>query len=230
MKNRAPLAGGAVALVVILGWYMFLFKPKGTELSDTRAKVAQLASERQKLESDLSRLQALDRDRPLRVAERQRLAGLIPERDELAGFLIAADEIATRSGLQWLSITPSTPVAGAEGAPSIISLNMTLQGTFFQLLDYIGRLERLRRLVVIDSLSLSVGGTEGDANSLVPSLSVTVVARMFTLAPPVGTPTTVPPAAVATTAPATATTVGGVTTSGPGTTAVPGASSTTGGA
>lgn len=236
MKNRAVLAGGAVVLVVVLGWYMFLYKPKGKELSDTRAKVEQLASEQQKLEADLARLQELDRNRPLRVAERQRLAGLIPERDELAGFIIAADEIATRSGLRFVSITPSEPVAGADGVPSVITLSMTLEGTFFQLLDYVGRLENLRRLVVVDTLNVTVVGT-GEANgSIVPFLDVAITARMFTTAPPPGAPgaattTTAPPAVVTTTAPVTSTTVAGATTPAPAvTTTIPAATATTGGA
>lgn len=209
MKRQTMIAVGVATLVVVLGWYMFSYRPKGSELAESRKATQTAKAQEGPLRTDLARLQALDRERPLREAELQRLVGLIPERDELAGFLISADEIATRSGLRWNNISASQPVAAATaGQPSVIALGIQVEGGFFQLLDYLGRMERLRRLVVIDSIQVSPSGGD-EAGGASGNLSVSLSARMFTTALPGATTTT-----AATAVPTTL--VGGATTTVPG--------------
>lgn len=222
MKRQTAIAVGVVTLVVLLGWYMFSYRPKGSQLAEARKKTQEAKAREEPLRADLARLRALDRERPLREAELQRLVGLIPERDELAGFLIAAYEIATRSGMRQISVAPAPPAASAvAGQPSVISLNIQLEGGFFQVLDYLGRMERLRRLVIIDSINV-VPTAGSDAAVTTGNLSVTLTGRMFTTALP-GATTTTSPAPIPTTVP------GGVTTTvtGPATT-VPASSTTSG--
>lgn len=219
MKRQTMIIIGVATVVVVLGWYMFSYRPKGADLAEARKDVQAAKAQEGPLRSDLARLQALDRERPLREAELQRLVGLIPERDELAGFFISADEIATRSGLRWNNIAASQPVPSATaGQPSVIGLSIQVEGGFFQLLDYLGRMERLRRLVVIDSIQVSPGGGD-EAGGTPGNLSVTLSARMFTTAQPGVTTTTaatsVPTTlagAVTTTLPGPATTVPAPTT------------------
>ena len=219
MKRQTMIAVGVVTLVVVLGWYMFSYRPKGAELAESRKETQAAKAQEEPLRSDLARLQALDRERPFREAELQRLVGLIPERDELAGFFISADEIATRSGLRWNNISASPPVAAATaGQPSVIALSIQVEGGFFQLLDYLGRMERLRRLVVIDSIQVSPSGGD-EASGTADNLSVTLSARMFTTALPGATTTTAATAVpttlggvVTTTVPSPATTVPAPTT------------------
>ena len=213
MKRQTMIAVGVAALVVVLGWYMFSYRPKGADLAEARKDAKTAEAQEAPLRTDLARLQALDRERPLREAELQRLVGLIPERDELAGFFISADEIATRSGLRWNNISASQPAAAATaGQPSVIALSIQVEGGFFQLLDYLGRMERLRRLVVIDSIQVSPSGGD-EASGTSGNLAVTLSARMFTTALPGATTTT-----VATVVPTTLAGVATTTVPGPATT------------
>lgn len=211
MKRQTTIAVAVVTLVVLLGWFMFSYRPKGSELAEARKKTQEAKAQEAPLRADLARLQALDRERPLREAELQRLVGLIPERDELAGFLIAADELRTRSGMRQISVNHAPPAASAvPGQPSVIGLSIQLEGGFFQLLDYLGRMERLRRLIVIDSIIVAPGAAASGTSGGGGSLTVTLTGRMFTTAPPAGTVTTTVVAATPTTVPV------GVTTTVPG--------------
>jgi Tfp pilus assembly protein PilO len=118
--------------------------------------------------------------------------------------------------------TTAAPAAGATATPSAgpaaIKMSMSITGGYFQVLDFINRLDKLPRIVVIDGLSIgtSVGGAAGQASSGgAPQLAVTLQARMFTTnATPVSAGGTGGTGAAA----------GGVTTT---TTAAAGASTTT---
>jgi len=91
----------------------------------------------------------------------------------------------------------ATDTAGATAGtpPSAISLSLDASGGYFQILDFINRLDDLPRIVVVDSLSLSGGGS-GDASASgtgdtaatggtsSSELTMSITARMFTTAPP----------------------------------------------
>ena len=68
---------------------------------------------------------------------------------------------------------------------------MSIQGGFFQVLDYLNRLEDLGRLVIIDALNASAAnaddgnGTGTASTTGAPTLAVTLTGRMFTMAAPV---------------------------------------------
>jgi hypothetical protein len=79
-------------------------------------------------------------------------------------------------------ITPTPPAAqsrgttpgGTSGAtPVPIKMSLTISGGYFQVLDFINRLNRLPRIVAIDSLSITASGD-------ISNMSVSLSARMFT--------------------------------------------------
>ena len=83
------------------------------------------------------------------------------------------------------------------GPNSTIALTIQIDGGFFQLLDYLNRLEDLERLVIVDTINITSnsgtsstgsGSTSGASSSSgsttggPPDLSVTLTGRMFTTA------------------------------------------------
>ena len=225
MKRNAIIAVVAGALVVILIWFFAFYKPKGDDVSKTNEQVSTAERQQQDLEATLARLQSLDKERPQQQATLDKLNAAIPPTPDLAEFIFEANTAAADSGVDWLSIAPTPPVASVTGGPSEIALNIQVQGGFFQVLDYLNRLENLKRLVVTQTVNLSAGGsdTSGSAGSTTattlatstsgsgaPTLSVTLGAKMYTSAtvapaapgatPTTPTPTTAPPATQSTTA------------------------------
>ena len=97
--------------------------------------------------------------------------------------------------------TPAT-TAPAPAAPNAITLQLDVAGGYFQILDFLNRIDDVPRIVVVDSLDL---GTEGaaDAGTGVTStdLTATITARVFTGAAPAAAGTTTAGATTATTAP-----------------------------
>jgi type IV pilus assembly protein PilO len=223
VKRNTIIAIVAGALAVILIWFFAFYKPTSDDVSKKNDEVAAAERQQQDLEATLARLQALDKERPQQQATLDKLNAAIPATPDLAEFIFEANTAAAESGVDWLSIAPTPPAANPAGGPSVIVLNIQVQGGFFQVLDYLNRLENLKRLVVTDTVNLSAGGTDtsGSAGSTTnttlststsasgaPTLSVTLGGKMYTsatVAPAApGSTTTPTPAPAPTPAPTTA--------------------------
>jgi Tfp pilus assembly protein PilO len=107
--------------------------------------------------------------------------------------------------------TPTT--AAASAAPSAISLQMEVKGGYFQILDFVNRVNDFPRIVVVDSLDIAEGEGSGSTAGAATStetgtdLTGTITARTFTGAPPADS------AAAGTTAGATTATTAAPSTS-----------------
>jgi Tfp pilus assembly protein PilO len=214
MARRWLLVAVAAALLVIMLWYVFLWRPTSASVAKERAKAVTAERQRDELRDQLRRLRSSQRQEPLKLSQLATLKVAVPDDPNLAQFILDANDAATKSGVDFLSITPTPPgaaagattattVAGGGGAaPVPIKLAMSIQGGYFQVIDFLNRLNGLPRVVVIDSVSLT-----SSANNA--QLSASISARMF-----VATPARVSGAATTTTAPgaATTTTVPGATT------------------
>lgn len=217
------IAGGAV--VVLLAWYFLLWAPASSDLDTARQAVAQGEAQKQSLEATVARLTEIANNAPQLQATLRRLDASIPETPDLADFIIQANVIAAESGIDWLSISPAPPVAGIP--VTTISVSMNVQGGFFQVLDYLNRLEDLERLVIVDTVNISSESqvaTDGQSSSTTgsPTLNVSLAGRMFTRSAPPAvpgapssdtTPTTLPAGSTsATTLPSSSTTATTATT------------------
>ena len=215
MKRAGWVIVVAATLVVILVWFFGFSRPKADSISDTNSQLEDARDAEQSLEATLARLQDLDRRGPEIEANLQQLNTAVPAAPDLADFIFLANDAAADSGVDWISIAPTPPAANPTGGPTVIALSIQVQGGFYQVVDYLNRLEELERLVVADTVSITVGSDDsatGDttqttlatstSDSAAPSLSVSLGGRMFTRGTvsatpgvPGATPETPPPAA-----------------------------------
>ncbi|MCZ7536357.1 MAG: type 4a pilus biogenesis protein PilO [Acidimicrobiia bacterium] len=215
MRSRVVALLAVAAVGVVALWWVFVYSPRGGELSDVRDEVGAAEQERVGLDSTLRRLQQIDADGPATDARLLELSQALPAEPDLAGFINGAHEIALDAGIDWISVAPAEP-AEAPGAPPTINLTIQIEGGFFQVLDYMNRLEDLGRLVIVDSVNITTGAADGGDDTTAttapstvagaPSLSATLTARMFTqttLSAVPGTAPATPPGVTPTTVPAT---------------------------
>ncbi len=216
MKRNALIAGVAGFVVILLAWYFIVYSPIGDTLSTTKTSVAAEQGKEQSLQADLARLNSQQKSSTEQEALLRKFDQAIPKLPDLGEFIIQANNIADDAGIEFLSIAPSPPAA--SGASSTISLTINVSGSFFQIENYLTRLEKLDRLVIIDGLNMTTGGSDA-ASAGDTTLSVTLTGRMFTRAAPPGTPgsavttpattpTTAPGSSTSSTTPASSTTGG----------------------
>lgn len=196
MRNRPVVVGVAAALVVVVLWWLLVFSGIRSDTSDVEDEVEAARQERQSLQAQLDRLEDLEARGPEIEAQLLALREALPEQPDLASFITQAYDIGNAAGVVWVSVAPSDPVQ--TGAVATIQLTVEVQGGYFQVLDYLDRLEELPRFVTVDSISVSTddaSGGQGAGASFggAPGLRASLTARMFSLSAvrePVATTTT----------------------------------------
>lgn len=131
-------------LIVVLYWFL-LFQPASDEIDELRAQTEQLESQAAQLEARVAELRevrdaAVEEEALLVAAE-----AIIPSEPALPAVLRQMQQAADDSGLLLSSVTSSRPTAfDAEDAPpnlSVISVTADLEGSYFQVVDFLRRLE-----------------------------------------------------------------------------------------
>ncbi len=212
MNRRALLLGVVAALAVVVIWFLAFWGPRGRALSDARERKEAAETERSRLQSEIDRLRAAQREEPARRARLEALRTAVPDDPNLAQFILDANDAATRAGIDFISIAPALPAAGSAAGPGAapatttttaaggaanqtaqaptqtsptpatsslpaeVKLTLQIRGGYFQVLDFMNRLEDLSRLVVTDGLNVTADQAA--------RLTVSLTARMFTRAVP----------------------------------------------
>ena len=201
-KKLVAIAVGA-SLAVMLIWYVALWGPRRSSIKAAKARTEAAQSQAADLRVRLSRLQDLQQGATLRRSQLETLRVAVPDQPNLAQFILDANDAATHAGIDFLSVSPAPPAATtavatstagkpAQGAgPSSISIGMNITGGYFQILDFMNRLNDLPRIVVIDSINVT--GANGATATPGGGLTVSLQGRMFMN----GTPPTAPSAAPA---------------------------------
>ncbi len=173
-----------------------------SQLQVSLDRLHDLEARRPELEGDLTRLRRAVPDQP-------QLARFLLSADEAAtrsGVELttvtptkpAADAAATTAttaapttgssgGESTTTTTGDTPATTAVPTPATSAINLTFEvtGGYFQVLDFLNRVDDLPRIVVVDSLDLGVGEAEADAAAEGSTeVAATITARMFTGAAP----------------------------------------------
>jgi Tfp pilus assembly protein PilO len=225
MKPKNLAVGALVGFLMLALWYNFLLKPTNSQVSKVKAETE---VERAKLPPLQAQVAQANIDAAHADTFKARLAVLkdaVPDSPALAAFIRDANSIAVESNLAWVSVTHGPPTPDASGVAAI-SVGIQLKGTYEQVLDYLGRIAKLHRLVVIDGVTFSSAGSsgagagagdEGAGATTGPftgasQLSVTITSRMFESLAALGTATDGTAAAGTATTPAGTTPTGGTST------------------
>jgi Tfp pilus assembly protein PilO len=225
MSRRHLLIGAGAVVGLLIFWFVFLWGPQGSRLSDARDRQEAALREQQDLRVRIARLRSLQAGEPQKRAQLESLRVAIPDEPNLAQFILDANTAATASGINFLSISPSPPApaggtggatatttpattpGSAAGPPAVVGLQLSVSGGYFQIVDFVNRLNGLSRLVVIDSLSLAAGGqTTPGATGLTVSISARMFVRSATPVAGSTAPGGVTPTTTTTTAPGGSTT------------------------
>ena len=195
MKTKNLAVGALAAVLVLALWWNFLVKPTRAEEKKVKAETAAERTKLQPLEAQLAQARL---DASHAATMQARLAALqraLPTTPALANFIRDANGVAAASNVSWQSVTHGPPVPGDAGV-AVITVGIQLRGTYEQVMDYLGRIAALPRLLVLDNVQFAAsagttapGGTAaGPGASTGPfsgasELAVTITARMFESVP-----------------------------------------------
>ena len=175
MNNRTITFSVLAVIMVVALWWVFVFSGIRSDASKAAEDVDTAKAESTSLEAQLKQLEALEADAPQTQARLDEMRKLLPQQADLAGFIDEANALGAEAGVKWVSVTPTTPTTSA--AVNTIPFTMTVSGGYYQVLDYLHRVEGMSRLVVIDGVTIDQGEAAEDGGP--PELTANLTARMF---------------------------------------------------
>jgi Tfp pilus assembly protein PilO len=183
---KLGLLAASVLLALVAGWFLVL-SPKRSDVSSLK----------QQIEDTRDQIAAAHGVRTpsqpaIRVADLFKLSRAMPNTADIPGVLLQISRVAKETGVNFESITPHDPVA--LGAYQQVDIDLTFEGRFYDLSDFLYRLRNLvdvhegvlnatGRLFTVKSINLS----QGQQNFPQVKASLTVSAFVFGngTAPPV---------------------------------------------
>ena len=181
MNRRLLIGAGAAVVVVLAAWYLLLWRPAGDDLAAADARYDDARAQNAELRTQIARLEERELERPALQSELGVLQAAIPEEAQQAELLLSIDEAADESGVDFLILQAGDLAADPSGLGSI-QVNVSGDGGYFQVLDFLNRIASTQRIVLVDTLSLTA--TEAADQIGPPDLTWTFTLRAFTTAPP----------------------------------------------
>jgi Tfp pilus assembly protein PilO len=178
--NKKPaIIAGLVGLALILVMLVGLISPKASQVRQKQKDVQAAEQQEGVLRTQLEQLQAAAKDAP---KDRKRLAALqrqIPPTADLPGIIRLLNSTSDKSGVDFMTVAPGQPSTG--GPVSLIPVQITIQGGFFAVDQYLYLLEHLPRVSKVTTLTINAGNQES-----VTTLQVSLTANFFTTDPSAG--------------------------------------------
>jgi Tfp pilus assembly protein PilO len=186
MRQRAPLIGVALAVLLAVGFWFLLYQPRNEEQAELEAETAQLQTRQQQLSNEIAQLEEIQANEVEIRAALARLEEYVPSGLAQPTTIRQFQQSADAAGVEILAVSFAVPEP-AEGAPPTgqpdsvlgsIPVTMTLEGGYFQMVDFLRRIEvDVPRAVLVESVAA------GEAEAGFPLLSTTWSGRLFALIP-----------------------------------------------
>lgn len=163
------MVAAAVALLAVLLFWVLVLAPRGAEVTRLDGEIGTAQAELDGLTARLESLRAVD------VAPLQaELAGYresIPSSPDEDGIIQTLVDASRRADVTFDGLQFGAPAPSGVAPVSVITVNFTARGAYFDLARFLFELEHLERLAYVRTISLSPG--EG-------GLSLALVVEMFT--------------------------------------------------
>ena len=190
------VVGGLSLLVVTAASWLLAVGPETSKLADTRVQVESARQQNDVLVQQLSQLQRQRTEVAATRRTARHLAEKFPPTADQPGLFEEVTAAAVSAGIGPKGVTtlaPSPPVIGgtASGVPAVPpvggsgllasqTVSVSVTGTYDQTQQLLENLEQMPRAYLINSVSLSGGGTEA-------TFTTTIAGQMFVM-PPVADP------------------------------------------
>jgi Tfp pilus assembly protein PilO len=163
-----------IAVLIMLGFGIFGLRPQLSKISELRSQQEEESRKKQDSEATLLRLKQAKKEAAETETKLIESKKRVPEDPQLASLLMEIQDTANQAGVDFVSIKPGDMAAQAN--ITNIPLLIHIEGSYFDLVDFLYRLKDLKREIRIDKTTIV--GTEW------PNLSVDLEGSTFTLAKP----------------------------------------------
>ncbi|MDP1809058.1 MAG: type 4a pilus biogenesis protein PilO [Actinomycetota bacterium] len=163
------IAMGVGALLILVVTVLLVLKPQFAKISNLKAEQETEKTSLGQAKLKLQQLDAIRAEAADIEAKRISLSRRLPDDAELPTLVVELQKVANRAGLDFGSVQVGA-VAEQSGYAEI-PLSLAVTGTFYSIVDYLYRLEKSTREIVVDSFSLQP--------ATYPQLQISIQARAF---------------------------------------------------
>lgn len=183
MNRQLALIAAGVALLLIVLFYFFGWRPQSEEIAGLEEQREQVEADTARLEARVRELERVQADAPAVEAAIVAAESIVPRDLALPSALRQLQLAADESGATLVTVSvPSRPEPVGDAPPglALIPLNLQATGGYFQLVDFLRRVEDPAispRGIVWESMNVT--GTPEDY----PTLTANVTGRMYAVLP-----------------------------------------------
>lgn len=158
IQPRDELIIGIVAIVlVVVVLAMVLVRPQLGELSTIATTKQEEESRIRGAQAELELLKAAKSEALQIQADLIKVGNQVPDSPQLPSLVVEIQDLATEAGISFVSIKPGTMTASGEF--TTLPIELALHGQFFDVVDFLYRLQHLTREVRVTDLDLKKGST-----------------------------------------------------------------------
>ena len=154
-RDQGLLLAGILAVVAVVGYWMYVLQPRGIELAAVEQHVEQLQGINQRAKAELAKGGAEDLQRQAsEYREHLRyMRQLVPTGNEVPALLEQVSTAARRVGLDIAAVQPEPVIEGAEF--DTYRYNLTVTGSYHRLGEFMGNVGSLTRIVAPVNVKLT---------------------------------------------------------------------------
>lgn len=184
MSRQIALVAGLVAVLLIVVFFLLLWRPQSERIAEIEAEREAAEQEQVELQARIDRLEEVRRDAPVYAADIVAAESVVPRETAMPPAFRQLQTAADDAGVELLSISPDRPTPLEEGPEGLAAIRISLEvnGEYFEIVDFLRRIEdpavTARGLVWTE---ISVAPVEH------PELTLSVSGEMYAQVPPVDT-------------------------------------------
>jgi Tfp pilus assembly protein PilO len=185
MKSRGPIIAAAAGVLVSVLVAAGLILPKMGQVKKVQDQVTTAQAQTAKLTLQVNQLEDLASQASKIRAQLKALNIQVPPSADLPGLIRDLNNAADQAAVDLSVITPGSPAAATSNPVSVVPLQLTINGGYFSVEEFLYRLETLNRTAKVSAVTLtpnSAGSQNAGSTvpSTAPSLTAVIMANFFT--------------------------------------------------
>lgn len=167
----AAIAFIVTALLLVI----FVLVPQIVSLRGVMAEEAQASQSLESAKATLKQLEDLKRESQKTESRLVQVNRKTPSDAELPSLIMQMEDASKKAGVDFILIKPGPPVQKDEYQE--VPLDIRINGYFYELLDFVYRVEKLPRLVNVITIDIK------ESKAKLPNIEVSLKANIYVLTP-----------------------------------------------
>jgi type IV pilus assembly protein PilO len=176
---KTQITIGLVVLSVVIAalFYFLKFKPTGDYMSQRRAKLGTLEADIRQLDAAISESTKLNLEIKNMTKKLKQAEKLLPDEKDIPNLMRQITQAGIKTGVKFLVFKPGS-ITSAQGAKmsSMLTVEISVTGSYSQLGDFMANLGMINRIVVPAKLKVTPLGKSDDKTQ---TIKADFVAKAF---------------------------------------------------